>query len=319
MQTVAFIKTGDGNITLILNAKNFSVGTSHPNYQKILDALKTKVYDGLEDLIDIPAAITARMGGNKGSVTVKNGQVHYRGIAMHNTVTERILDFLNEGMPTEPLVRFLENLLENPMPEAVSELYDFLANTAGGRSQFPITDDGCFIGYKGIKDDWTDAFTGRIDNSIGTIVTMDRCKVDPDRRNECSYGLHVGTLEYARGFAARTILVKVNPRDCIAVPKDYNCSKLRVCRYEVIAEHAEGVIQTPMYPMPTVAEDHEAEEDFGDGEYNDDFEDEVNTELTAGVAKHVQVIKTVKRKPCSYCQAKGGKKHDKKCKRPRKS
>jgi hypothetical protein len=311
MQTVAFIKTGDGNITLVLNAKTFAVGKSHRNYDKILDALKTQQYDGLEDLIDVQATITARMGGNKGSVTVKNGEVLFRGKVMHNTVTERILAFVDEGLPTEPLIRFLENLLENPMPEAVNELYDFLANTNGGRSQFPITEDGCFIGYKGINADWKDHYTGRIDNSIGTIVSMGRDKVDPNRRNECSYGLHVGTLEYARGFAARTILVKVNPRDCIAVPQDHNCSKLRVCQYEVIAEAPEQAICTPMY-----VEDNEGE-DF-DEEFNEDFDDEVDTELTAGTATHTQVVKTVKRKPCAFCGAKGGKKHDKKCKRPKK-
>lgn len=315
MQTVAFIKTGDGNITLVLNAKTFAVGKSHRNYDKILAALKTQQYDGLEDLIDVQATITARMGGNKGSVTVKNGEVLYRGRVMHNTVTERILAFVDEGLPTEPLIRFLENLLENPMPEAVNELYDFLANTNGGRSQFPITEDGCFIGYKGINADWKDHYTGRIDNSIGTIVSMGRDKVDPNRRNECSYGLHVGTLEYARGFAARTILVKVNPRDCIAVPQDHNCSKLRVCQYEVLAE-AVDVLDKPMYPMPSQAPASEYDED--DEDFNEDFEDEEETELTAGEVKHTQVVKTVKRKPCAYCGAKGGKKHDKKCKRPNK-
>jgi hypothetical protein len=320
MNQIAFIKTGDGNITLILNAKNYSIGKSHPNYTRILQALKDGVHDDLEDLLDIPAAITSRMGGNKGSVTVQHGQVYYRGSPMHNTVTERILAFLNEGLPTEPLVRFLENLLENPMPEAVKELYDFLENTSGGRSQFPITEDGCFIGYKGISADWKDAYTGKIDNTIGTIVSMGRDKVDPNRRNECSYGLHVGTLEYARGFAARTILVKVNPRDCIAVPQDYNCSKLRVCQYEVLAE-AENVIETPMYPMPSSQDDYDDEDDMMivDDYIDDDFEDEVETELTAGAACHTQVVKTVKRKPCAYCGAKGGKKHAKKCKRPRKS
>lgn len=308
MQNFACLITGDGNITLVIGAKNFSIGKSHRNYTKILEAIKAKQHDKLEALIDLPATITAGM--NKGSVTVKNGEVFYRGRAMHNTVTERILAFIDAELPFEPLVRFLENLLENPMPEAVNELYDFMSNTNGGRSQFPITEDGCFIGYKGINNDWKDSYTGKIDNSIGTIVSMGRDKVDPNRRNECSYGLHVGTLEYARGFAARTILVKVNPRDCIAVPQDYNCSKLRVCRYEVLAE-AENVIETPMYPMPS-------QQDNGDSEcidYDEEFEEQIEVELTAGNHTATQTVRTVKRKPCSYCGAKGGKKHDKKCKR----
>lgn len=322
MQNFAYIITGDGNITLVFDAKNFSVGKSHRNYSKIVDAIKAKEYDRLDALIDLPATITAGM--NRGTVTVKNGEVFYRGKPMHNTVTERILAFIDSDLPFEPLMRFLENLLENPMPEAVNELYDFLENTASGRSQFPITEDGCFIGYKGVNDNYTDRHTGMFDNTPNIteprpglkLPKIPREEVDPDRRNECSHGLHVGTLEYARGFGARVVLVKVNPRDCIAVPQDHNYSKLRVCQYEVLAE-AESVLEHPMYPMPQQTAAYN--EDEFDGDYNEDFEDDVDTELTAGQATHVQTVKTVKRKPCSYCGAKGGKRHAKNCYRPKRA
>lgn len=369
MNQVAFIKTGDGNITLILNAKNYSIGTSHPNYNQIVEALKGRDYDRLENLIDIPAAITQNMGVQTGgNVVVRNGQVFYRDMPMHNTVTERILDFIREGLPYEPLVRFLENLMANPMPIAVAELFDFLENTSSGRKQFPITDDGCFIGYKGIRNDWMDCHTGTIDNSIGKRPNMDRSKVDPDRRNECSQGLHVGTIDYAKGFGQRTVLVKVNPKDCIAVPKDHNCSKLRVCEYEVIAEAPKESIQTPMYPMPEASPqvvsyeeayqqgkaefnngrdqctnpyDDETEawngwyegwEDAADGYAQDEHdeivvtllsEDEIEREetntITYGDKMITKTVRTVKRPACSYCGAKGGKRHATNCKRPRKS
>jgi len=295
MKNFASLVTGDGNITLIVDTKTFSVGKSHPNYVLIVEAIKAKRYDDLESLIDIPATIAATMRNSP--VTVKHGQVFYGDLPIHNTVTERILDFIREGLPTDPLIRFLENLMANPMPMAVAELYDFLENTSNGRSQFPITEDGCFIGYKGVRDDWFDQHSGTVNNAIGNVIEMSREKVDPDRRNECSHGYHVGTLEYARDFAARTVLVKVNPADCIAVPKDHNCSKLRVCRYEVLAE-AEGQIESPMYPMPEPAPAHE-EEDV--------------VEVTTTVKR------TVKRSPCSHCGAKGGKKHEASCRRPDRS
>jgi hypothetical protein len=35
---------------------------------------------------------------------------------------------------------------------------------------------------------------------------------------------------------ARTVIVKINPRDVVSIPTDYDNSKGRACRYEVIGE-----------------------------------------------------------------------------------
>jgi hypothetical protein len=34
----------------------------------------------------------------------------------------------------------------------------------------------------------------------------------------------------------RTVIVKINPRDVVSIPTDYDNSKGRACRYEVIGE-----------------------------------------------------------------------------------
>jgi hypothetical protein len=69
---------------------------------------------------------------------------------------------------------------------------------------------------------------------------MDRSNVDDDSQRTCSSGLHVCADSYLDGFANsvnnRTVVVKVNPRDVVAVPYDYNFAKMRCCRYEVISE-----------------------------------------------------------------------------------
>lgn len=320
MQNVAYIKTGDGNITLVLDAKTFSIGESHPNYSKILDTLKTKAYDGLEKLLSISTAITSTIGMDSGGkVSVSNGQVFYNDLPMHNTVTERIMSFISDGLPTAPLICFLENLMANPMPMAVAELYDFLEHRG-----FPITEDGCFVGYKGVNMDYTDRHSAKFDNTPNIteprpglrLPKLDRKEVDPDRRHECSNGLHVGTLDYAQSFGARVVLVKVNPRDCVAVPKDHDCSKLRVCEYKVIAD-ASGLIETPMHPMPAPQACDEEDDDEelwneGDGFDDEDEEDDI-------VPSTPSSSKTTKRPACSYCGAKGGKAHDYHCDRPRKS
>lgn len=56
---------------------------------------------------------------------------------------EKILDFLDNGLSIEPLIKFWQSCLRNPHFVAVQELFNFLEN-----NNLPITDDGGFLGYK---------------------------------------------------------------------------------------------------------------------------------------------------------------------------
>jgi hypothetical protein len=105
------------------------------------------------------------------------------------------------------------------------------------------------LAYKGIRSDWLDKYSGTIKNNIGATICFERNQVDDNRENECSFGLHVGTLAYVRGYCTeRVIRVKVNPADCISVPRDHSAQKLRVCRYEILAEHnPEEILTSALY------------------------------------------------------------------------
>ena len=63
--------------------------------------------------------------------------------------------------------------------------------------------------------------------------------VDDNQNNTCSSGLHFCSQEYLSSFgdsSSRTMILKINPRDVVSIPTDYNNSKGRACRYEVIGE-----------------------------------------------------------------------------------
>lgn len=64
-------------------------------------------------------------------------------IPMPPALGDKILNFLEHGLPVEPLVKFWESCLRNPHYVAVEELFVFLTE-----NQLPITDDGGFLGYK---------------------------------------------------------------------------------------------------------------------------------------------------------------------------
>lgn len=87
--------------------------------------------------------------------------------------------------------------------------------------------------------------SGRIFNGVGETIEVVRRDVDDDRRNHCSHGLHVGSLDYARNFArGAVVVVKVNPKDVVSVPEDYSCQKCRVSSYTVVSVF-EGEITAP--------------------------------------------------------------------------
>ena len=68
---------------------------------------------------------------------------------------------------------------------------------------------------------------------------MPRRLVDDDSNTTCSTGLHVANYDYVKGFGSNTsriMVIKIHPRDFVAIPVDYNNVKARVCRYEVIEE-----------------------------------------------------------------------------------
>ena len=80
-----------------------------------------------------------------------------------------------------------------------------------------------------------DSWTGTFDNSIGAKPHINREDVDPNRNRTCSIGLHVASYNYAQTYTGDVLIqVKVNPKDFVAVPVDYNNEKARVTDYEVI-------------------------------------------------------------------------------------
>jgi hypothetical protein len=255
----------DGNLTLVLNNRTYQVLPDHINYKMILEALPTATSDELLEIVDVEKAVSTF---SDGLVEIKNGQVTYEGEVVHGSISKRILEFMSKGLPFQPLVNFLNNLMENPSMQSQKELYDFLEH-----ENLAITSDGHFLAYKAVRSDFKDKYRGTFDNSIGNVVTMQRAKVDDDRARGCSDGLHAGALNYVASYGSvengdRIVIVKINPRDVVSVPSDCNCEKLRTCRYEVVAEY-EGELIKPLYSSDFSYDEHNDYDD-NDDDYNVD-------------------------------------------------
>jgi hypothetical protein len=229
-------------IGVILNGVHRCVAKDLPQYDEVVEAIKNgadadAVLAILEkDLSRVTEAVDAlREQKITDDVTISGGLVLFRGEEVHNTLADRMLKQLDEGFNLVPMARFLANLMENPSYRSVEELYGFLEY-----GKMPITEDGCFLAYKAVNPDYTDIYTGTISNRIGEKPWMPRNKVDDNSAITCSRGYHVCSFDYLPCFAhnnGHVMICKINPRDVVSIPTDYNHTKMRVCTYEVVDEY----------------------------------------------------------------------------------
>ena len=217
------------NIVVVINNQPHTISKTHITYQKVLDAIKANDWATVQDVIE-PKKVVINYGA--GNVEVQGDELFWKGRPMHNALTTRMIAMLQEGFPIEPLVLFMENLMSNPSKRAVDELYGFLE-----KNNLPITPDGHFLAYKKVRENYMDVHSGTFNNSVGMICEMERNQVDDDKDRTCSTGLHFCSQEYLNHFGGEhTMILKINPRDVVSIPSDYNNSKGRCSRYEVIGE-----------------------------------------------------------------------------------
>jgi hypothetical protein len=225
-----YIHTGD-SITVVIGGKPSVISTTHPNFTKISDAIKAGNWSDIDAMIDIPAAVKRF---SDGELEVFDNEVLFQGEPLHNAAVDRLLTLMNQGFDVKPLVNFLNRVVNNPDPRAITGLYAWLE-----RGKLPIAPDGCIIAYKLVRQDFMDLYTGKFDHTPGNIVSQSRFKCDSDPNQTCSSGLHFCSAEYLPmygGRDAKVVLVKIDPADVVAFPHDYGISKGRCCRYEVMQE-----------------------------------------------------------------------------------
>jgi hypothetical protein len=225
---------GRASISIMIDGEFNTVDKSALNYE----ALKTELQKPedqrdaalIKSLISTKKMIEAFSYG-KVKIT-EDEQVLFDGNEISNYLAARMLQIMHEGYDVTPFAKFMERVYANPQDYTRDELYEWLE-----AADLPIMSDGRFIAFKKVKKDYTDCHTGRFDNSVGQILTMDRKGCDPNRNNDCSTGFHFCSAGYLSKFQGdRVMVLAIDPADVTAIPRDYNRTKGRTCRYEVIGE-----------------------------------------------------------------------------------
>jgi hypothetical protein len=225
---------GRASISIMIDGEFNTVDKSALNYE----ALKVELQkpEGERDIAAIKSLISTKKmieAFSYGKVQItEDERVLYDGNEITNYLAARMLQIMNEGYDVTPFAKFMERVYANPQPYTRDELYEWLE-----AADLPIMSDGRFIAFKKVKKDYTDCHTGRFDNSVGQVLVMDRKACDSDRNQDCSTGFHFCSAGYLTHFRGeRVIVLAIDPADVTAIPRDYNRTKGRTCRYEVIGE-----------------------------------------------------------------------------------
>lgn len=234
------IRRKDG-VSIIINGKTHKLKQSFVNENSFLvDSLLTRDKLLLNKheikklgLLQYNANIVKEASGDKDFI-LKNGKAYYKKYELDLDLFNIVKAAKLKGK-SNATTKFLDLLLDNPDKDVIRQLYPFLIN-----NDIEICNNGYILAYKSVTNDFKDWRTKSIDNKVNTYVSMDRKDVDPNPNNVCSYGLHVGSLNYINELYSDGIIVKciVHPKDVVSVPTDYNGGKCRVCNYKVVSVHS---------------------------------------------------------------------------------
>jgi hypothetical protein len=220
-------------LTAFVGETVYTVHGDDDRFEEAVDCVRNDDEYGLVDLLKPIEAVRAFLSAS-GRVEISEHDVKFDGKIVNNYMATRILQHYRAGFPVEPIINFMINVYDNPSKNAVDQLLQFLEF-----GELPITPDGCFLAYKrvGRNGGYLDSWSGTIDNSVGQHVSMPRNEVQDDPDITCSYGLHFCSLDYVRNFwGAHLMVLKINPKDVVSIPTDYNNTKGRCCAYDVVGE-----------------------------------------------------------------------------------
>lgn len=223
----------DNTLVIEIDRNTIQIGVGDRRFNSLKKALKEKNFKAVRDIADPSYALAGT------DFSMKDNKIYYQNEELPPALSSRMRKMILLGLDLNIMIKFWENLNKNPSFNSRKMLYSFLE-----KNGHALTEDGHFLAYKTVQNNFLDKHSGKFDNSPGKVVEMDRSLVNDNPNDYCSSGLHFASWNYARnhfhnGSSDKMVMVKINPADVVAVPHDYNGEKCRGCKYEVISEVTE--------------------------------------------------------------------------------
>ena len=251
------------SITVVYEGKPHVVQKGTPHFNALRKAIIAEDWKAVPKNLTIAKSIK---DWAKGKFTLKGDNFSFEGTPIPNNINSRIIEMATKGEDPTPLFKFWERLQKNPSMRSVQQLWPFLEHKG-----IPLTKDGKFLAYKGVKDNFKDKHTGTVDNKPGVTNKMPRNQISDDPNEACHFGYHVGALSYAKSFAERVVVCEVDPENVVCVPYDSSQEKMRVCEYTVRGNHNGELLPSTTFAEETSeTEETEATEAVEENDYSYD-------------------------------------------------
>lgn len=222
------------SVSVTKDGETRTVPSANTSFKDVIDAC---IHGNMEQawLMSDTRKLIESFSQGKITIDPKSNKVMYGTFVVRDKMTEKMIEMLKEGQDgLKAFVNFYEQLMQVDDKDIVEQLWPFIEHNS-----IRLNDDGTFTGYRAVTHDFLDKHTRTINNAVGETPVVPRSEVNKDPNVSCAKGLHVGSLDYAKGFRCgndRLIEVNCHVQDVVSVPYDYSGGKLRCCRFEVIRE-----------------------------------------------------------------------------------
>ena len=217
------------NISVTLgDGKQLVMSRDHEDFKKVASLFADGDVAAMVEVMNIEKKQREWSFGK--DICVIDGKLFHFGMEVKQTsIARRIINDCEAGQDPVKFVNFFRKLMLNPSFMAVKHTYDFIEH-----NDLEILEDGNIRAWKKVTHDGRARYG--VPNFKGMTIMMPRNQVEDNPEKTCSAGLHVAAKEYFNHLFTGGLLIEVSvsPTDVVSVPTDYNNSKCRACRYEVL-------------------------------------------------------------------------------------
>lgn len=234
----------ESSITIVEKGRPRTVAKTSPVFKVVQKMLKKDRVADAHAAMQNKVAVESVAKFTEGRVSITDAGVFFDGEKIESALASKIQSSYDAGDDVcRSLSMFLERIKNNSDPRVTDSIYQFIE-----KNDIQIDSEGFIIAFKIVRSTYMDKHSNTMVNTPGTVVSMDRSGVDANPSQTCSRGLHLCSLAYIPHFgrgvgeAGSDRLVKclVDPADFVAIPKDYNAAKARVCEYFVLEDVSEA-------------------------------------------------------------------------------
>lgn len=210
------------NISVFYDHQTYIITASDKRFPKIKKACINDDIGLVVDLLNIKNKL-------KNIIDIsEDNEMRIADSKLPASLSKKIVDTVAIYNDTKVLDKFKNRLSKNPSKTTREHLLEFLSYNGAS-----LLEDGRFLAYKYVTNNYRDTYTGKFNYAPGKTVTMLRKDVVDDPYKACAAGLHVGSWGYSGSFDT-VVLCVIDPVDVVSVPFDYEHQKIRCCKIKSI-------------------------------------------------------------------------------------